>query len=128
VIVSTKVRVGGFAKSVGLRVFSTPHGLGYAKVVIVVDEDVDPFDLKQVMWALSTKMNPEGDVIIVPHLSVLPLDPASQPAGMTHKIVIDATTPVPPDKRGNFSEQLDSPERTDEWRTILPGLLKELQK
>src|SRR5262245_41811330 len=48
VIVSTKVRVGGFAKAVGLRVFSTPHGLGHAKVVIVVDENVDPFDMKQV--------------------------------------------------------------------------------
>lgn len=41
-IVSTKVRYGGFAKAVGLRVLSTPHGLGYAKVIIVVDADVDP--------------------------------------------------------------------------------------
>ncbi len=45
VIVSTKTRYGGFAKSVGMRVLTTPHGLGYAKIVIVVDEDVDPFDL-----------------------------------------------------------------------------------
>ncbi len=39
---------------------TTPHGLGYATTVIVVDEDVDPFDLPQVMWALSTKMNRPG--------------------------------------------------------------------
>jgi vanillate/4-hydroxybenzoate decarboxylase subunit C len=46
VIVSTARRYGGFAKAVGLRVMSTPHGLGYAKIVIVVDEHVDPFDMK----------------------------------------------------------------------------------
>jgi 4-hydroxybenzoate decarboxylase len=126
VIVSTKVRLGGLAKAIGLRVFTTPHGLGHAKVVIVVDENVDPFDIKQVMWALATKMNPAGDIVIVPHLSVLPLDPASQPEGMTHKIVIDATTPVPPDKRGNFGQKLDSPQRTDKWRTKLASLLKEV--
>ena len=40
-----------------------PHGLGYAKIVIVVDEDVDPFDLKQVMWAMSVKVNPAGDMV-----------------------------------------------------------------
>ncbi len=59
-IVSTHVRYGGFAKAVGLRVLSTPHGLGYAKVIIVVDADVDPFDLKQVMWAISVKVNPQA--------------------------------------------------------------------
>ena len=40
IIVSTNRRYGGFAKAVGLRVMSTAHGLGYAKLVIVVDEDV----------------------------------------------------------------------------------------
>jgi hypothetical protein len=61
--VSTKKRYGGFAEAVGMRVLTTPHGLGYAATVIVVDDDVDPFNLPQVMWALSTKMNPAGDLI-----------------------------------------------------------------
>ena len=60
VIVSTRVRYGGFAKSVGMAVLTTPHGLGYAKFVIVVDEDVDPFNLNQVMWAMSVRANPAG--------------------------------------------------------------------
>ena len=42
-IISTKTRYGGFAKAVGMRALTTPHGLGYCKMVIVVDEDVDPF-------------------------------------------------------------------------------------
>jgi UbiD family decarboxylase len=83
-------------------------GLGYAKLVIVVDEDVDPFDMKQVMWAVSTKVNPAGDVIMLPNMSIDVLDPASQPDGISHKMVIDATTPVPPDDRGSFGEQLGS--------------------
>ena len=66
VIVSTKTRYGGFAKAVGMRVLTTPHGLGYAATVIVVDDDVDPFNLPQVMWAPSTKMNPAGDLIRCP--------------------------------------------------------------
>ena len=80
VIVSTKVRYGGFAKSVGMRVLTTPHGLGYAKIVIVVDADVDPFDLDQVMWAMSVRANPAGDVVIIPNLAENLLDPAGQPA------------------------------------------------
>ena len=101
VIVSTKVRYGGFGKSVGLGVLTTPHGLGYAKFVIVVDADVDPFNLDQVMWAMSVRANPAGDIVIVPNLAENLLDPAGQPAGMAHKMIIDATTPVAPDRRGD---------------------------
>jgi 4-hydroxybenzoate decarboxylase len=104
---------------------TTPHGLGYAKIVIMVDETIDPFDLNQVMWALSTKVNPAGDLVILPNLSILPLDPGSMPEGMTHKLIVDATTPVPPDARGNYGQQLDSPVGTDKWRETLSKMLSE---
>src|SRR5262245_10964910 len=123
VIVSTKRRFGGFAKAVGTRVLSTPHGLGYAKVVIVVDETIDPFNLPQVMWALSTKFNPQFDLVTVPGLSVLPLDPASQPAGMTHKLVIDATTPLAPENHGHYSQELEDPVGTELWLERLRTML-----
>jgi 4-hydroxybenzoate decarboxylase len=127
-IVSTKVRYGGFAKAVGLRVLSTPHGLGYAKVIIVVNEDVDPFDLNQVMWAISVRVNPAGDVLMLPNLAENLLDPACQPSGMVQKMIIDATTPVPPDNRGDYGELLESPVGTDVWLKKLETLTKELQK
>ena len=127
-IVSTKVRYGGFAKAVGLRVLSTPHGLGYAKVIIVVNEDVDPFDLNQVMWAISVRVNPAGDVLMLPNLAENLLDPACQPSGMVQKMIIDATTPVPPDNRGDYGELLQSPVGTDVWLKKLETLTKELQK
>ena len=128
VIVSTKTRYGGFAKSVGLGVLTTPHGLGYAKIVIVVDADVDPFDLKQVMWAISVKVNPAGDVMILPNLAENLLDPAGQPSGMSHKMIIDATTPVAPDRRGDYGQELDTPQRTEVWGAKLAALMKDLRK
>ncbi|MBI0384798.1 UbiD family decarboxylase, partial [Streptomyces albiflaviniger] len=122
VIVSTRKRYGGFAKAVGMRVLTTPHGLGYAATVIVVDEDVDPFDLPQVMWALSTKMNPAGDLVRIPHLSVLELAPQAGTPGITDKLIIDATTPVAPDNRGNYGTQVRDLPETAEWLARLRQL------
>ena len=128
VIVSTKTRYGGFAKAIGMRLLTTPHGLGYAKIVIVVDADVDPFDLKQVMWAMSVKVNPAGDIATIPNLSENLLDPACSPGGIVTKMIIDATTPVAPDSRGDYGEELDKPEHTDQWQTNLLALVKEMRK
>ncbi len=128
VIVSTRTRYGGFAKAIGLRVLTTTHGLGYAKVVIVVDADVDPFDLNEVMWAVSVKVNPAADLIVVPNLPDNLLDPAGQPSGMVHKMIIDATTPIAPDIRGDYGEELQHPLKTDEWREKLGAMMKGLQQ
>src|SRR5438270_7088236 len=128
VIVSTKNRYGGFAKAVAMRVLTTPHGLGYAKIVIVVDEDVDPFDLRQVMWAMSVKVNPTGDLLILPNLSENLLDPACQPVGMVSKLIIDATTPIAPDIRGDYGQELDTPQQTDVWQQKIGAPMKGLQK
>jgi vanillate/4-hydroxybenzoate decarboxylase subunit C len=122
VIVSTKKRYGGFAKAVGMRVLTTPHGLGYAATVIVVDEQVDPFNLPQVMWALSTKMNPSGDLIVVPNLPVLELAPQADIPGVVDKLIIDATTPIDPDKRGNYSNQVRDLTEMGAWITKLQAL------
>ncbi|MEB8340673.1 non-oxidative hydroxyarylic acid decarboxylases subunit C [Streptomyces endophyticus] len=123
VIISTKKRYGGFAKAVGMRAMTTPHGLGYVAQVIVVDEDVDPFNLPQVMWAMSAKVNPKDDVVVIPNLSVLELAPAAQPAGITSKMIIDATTPVAPDVRGNFSTPAKDLPETAEWATRLQNMI-----
>jgi vanillate/4-hydroxybenzoate decarboxylase subunit C len=106
----------------GMPVLTTPHGLGYASTVIVVDEDVDPFNLPQVMWALSTKMNPSGDLVIVPNLPAMQLAPQAQSPGMVDKLVIDATTPVAPDNRGHYGNQVRDLPETAEWLTRLHKL------
>ncbi|MFF5978889.1 non-oxidative hydroxyarylic acid decarboxylases subunit C [Streptomyces olindensis] len=122
VVVSTAKRFGGFAKAVGMRAMTTRHGLGYVSQVIVVDEDVDPFDLPQVMWAMSAKVDPREDVVVVPNLSVVELAPAARPPGITSKMIIDATTPVAPDARGNFSTPVRDLPETREWTARLRQL------
>lgn len=123
VIISTKKRYGGFAKAVGMRAMTTPHGLGYVSQVILVDEDIDPFNLPQVMWAMSCKVNPQDDVAIIPNLSVMELAPAASPVGITSKMIIDATTPVSPDIRGNFSTPAQDLPETKEWVERLQSLI-----
>jgi len=97
-IVATGSKFGGYAKSVAFRLASTTHGIAYCKNIILVDENVDPFDLVQVMWALSTRVRPDKDVVVVPNTPGMPLDPSSDPPGMGGKLIIDATTPAPPDR------------------------------
>lgn len=122
-IISTKKRFGGFARAVGMRAMTTPHGLGYVKMVIMVDEDVDPFDLQQVMWAMSSKVNPAGDLVQLPNMSVLELDPGSSPAGITDKLIIDATTPVAPDNRGHYSQPVKDLPETKAWVSKLTEMI-----
>ena len=123
VCVISTVCYGGFARAVGLRAMTTPHGLGYVKMVIMVDEDVDPFNLPQVMWALSSKVNPAGDLLQLPNMSVLELDPGSSPAGITDKLIIDATTPVAPDTRGHYSQPVQDLPETKAWAEKLTAML-----
>jgi vanillate/4-hydroxybenzoate decarboxylase subunit C len=105
-----------------MRVLTTPHGLGYAATVIVVDEDVNPFDLPQVMWALSVRMNPADDLIRIPDLSVVALDPAAQTPGIIDKLIIDATAPIAPDNRGHYSTQVRDLPEMGAWVTKLQQL------
>ena len=126
VVISTKSRFGGYGKAVAMRLLSTPHGMPYSKIVIVVDEFVDPFNLEQVMWALTTRVRPDKDVVLIPNAPGMPLDPSSEPAGMHTKLIIDATTPVAPDK-ARETELLEVPEKTDFWSDYLKNALRDIR-
>lgn len=126
VVISTKSRFGGYGKAVAMRLLSTPHGMPYSKIVIVVDEFVDPFNLEQVMWALTIRVRPDKDVVLIPNAPGMPLDPSSEPAGMHTKLIIDATTPVAPDK-ARETELLEVPEKTDFWSDYLKNALRDIR-
>lgn len=108
-IVSSDVRLGGFGKTLAFRVASTPHGMSYCKNIIIVDADVDPFNLDRVMWALSTRVRADKDVSIITNTPGMPLDPCSEPAGMGCKLIIDATTPAEPDRMRDITMIADPP-------------------
>jgi 2,5-furandicarboxylate decarboxylase 1 len=75
----------------------------YTKYVIVVDDDVDIFDLNDVMWAVATRVRAEKDIFFIPGAKAAILDPTSDPQSFTvTKMGIDATRPVGRD----FAERL----------------------
>jgi 4-hydroxy-3-polyprenylbenzoate decarboxylase len=71
------------------------------KQVILVDEDVDIFDTNDVLWAMTTRMQADVDVITIPGVRCHPLDPSNDPAcswtirdyGIACKTIYDATVP-----------------------------------
>jgi 4-hydroxy-3-polyprenylbenzoate decarboxylase len=66
-----------------------------AKVVIVLDKDVDLMDMSQIMAAISSRWQPNPAARIFENLPGLPLDPSQRDANKTSKIVIDATRQLP---------------------------------
>ncbi len=63
------------------------------KHVIVVDEDIDIFDMEQVEWALATRFQGDRDLLVVPRIQTSQLDPSSS-AGIGTKLGLDATAPL----------------------------------
>ena len=91
VVVAIKKRHPSEARNLGLALLAAPLG---AKLVTVVDEDIDPFDPLQVEWAVNTRVQPDRDVIIVPDLYSPTLDPSAPAPRTSAKMAIDATAPL----------------------------------
>ncbi len=114
-IISAKMRFGGFAKTLGCRLLSTPHGITYPKLIIVVDEDVDPFDLQRVVWAMTVRFRPERDLVLIPNAPASTLDPAHLVRGLATKVIIDAAKPAFPDLPLADAAEVDEPPETRHW-------------
>jgi 4-hydroxy-3-polyprenylbenzoate decarboxylase len=96
-VVSIKKAYPGHAKRVMLGVWSYLRQFMYTKWVIVVDEDVDARDWKDVMWAVSTRMDPARDITLIENTPIDYLDFASPESGLGSKIGLDATDKWPPE-------------------------------
>jgi len=124
-IISTKNRFGGYAKNVAFRAASTPHGISYCKNIFLVGEDVDPFNFEEVMWSLSTRVRPDKDVIVIPNVPGMPLDPTSEPPGMGCKFIVDATPVTAPDKLLRDTKLVDKMEgKAKVYEKIIADLQK----
>jgi len=91
VVVSIKKRAENEGRNVILALLSLGIGL---KQVIVVDEDIDPFDPMQVEWAMATRFQADKDAIIVPRIACSTLDPSCPENRVTAGLGIDATAPM----------------------------------
>ena len=94
-VVSMKKQYPGHAKRVMLGVWSFLRQFMYTKFVIVTDDDVNVRDWKDVIWAMTTRMDPARDTTIIENTPIDYLDFASPVSGLGSKIGLDATNKWP---------------------------------
>jgi 4-hydroxy-3-polyprenylbenzoate decarboxylase len=94
-VVSMTKQYPGHAKRIMLGVWSFLRQFMYTKFVIVVDEDVNTRDWKDVIWALTTRMDPQRDTVLIDNTPIDYLDFASPVSGLGSKMGLDATNKWP---------------------------------
>mgnify|MGYP001793548693 FL=1 len=105
-VVSMKKAYPGHAKRVMLGVWSYLRQFMYTKWVIVVDDTVNARDWKEVMWAISTKMDPARDITVIENTPIDYLDFASPEDGLGSKIGLDATDKWPPETKREWGREI----------------------
>ena len=90
-IVSIRKQYAGHAKRVMFGIWSFLRQFMYTKFVIVVDDDINIRDWKDVVWALTTRMDPARDTVLVENTPIDYLDFASPISGLGGKMGMDAT-------------------------------------
>ncbi|MDP2719559.1 MAG: UbiD family decarboxylase [Dehalococcoidia bacterium] len=96
ITLSIKQRYAGHAKQAALIASQSTVGAYMGRYVIVVDEDIDPTDTQEVLWALCTRSDPEKDIDIIRRAWSTPLDPIIRKpatAFMNSRAIIDACKP-----------------------------------
>ena len=94
-VVQMKKSYAGHAKRVMFGVWSFLRQFMYTKFIVVVDEDVDIRDWKEVIWAITTRVDPVRDTVMVDNTPIDYLDFASPISGLGSKMGIDATNKWP---------------------------------
>jgi 4-hydroxy-3-polyprenylbenzoate decarboxylase len=133
-VVSMKKAYAGHAKRVMMAVWSYLRQFMYTKFVVVVDEDIDARDWKDVIWAMSTNVDPARDITVIENTPIDYLDFASPESGLGSKLGIDATTKTPPETKRTWGRKIRMTENVIEevsrkWSSYgLPGSGKPIWK
>ena len=109
-VMSIRKSYPGHAKRVMFGLWSFLRQFMYTKFIIVTDDDVDVRDWKQVIWAISTRVDPVRDTTLVDHTPIDYLDFASPVSGLGGKVGLDATNKWP----GETDREWGRPIRADE--------------
>ena len=90
-VVAIRARAAGDGRNAGLAALAAHPSL---KRVVVVDDDIDPFDAEAVEWAIATRCQPDRDLFVIPDARGSSLDPSRDPqTETTAKWIVDATIP-----------------------------------
>ncbi|MBO9537977.1 4-hydroxy-3-polyprenylbenzoate decarboxylase [Herbaspirillum sp.] len=122
-VVQMKKSYAGHAKRVMFGVWSFLRQFMYTKFIVVVDEDVDIRDWKEVIWAITTRVDPVRDTVMVDNTPIDYLDFASPISGLGSKMGIDATNKWP----GETSREWGTPiAMTDEVKRRVDDIWQQL--
>jgi 4-hydroxy-3-polyprenylbenzoate decarboxylase len=133
-VVSMKKSYPGHARRIMMGVWSFLRQFIYTKLVIVVDDDINARDWKDVMWAISTRMDPVRDIMTVENTPIDYLDFASPESGLGGKLGMDATNKMPPETHREWGRQIHMDQDvidkvTKDWADLgLPGSGKPIWK
>ncbi len=94
-VVSIRKQYAGHAKRVMFGVWSILRQFMYTKFIVIVDEDINTRDWKEVIWAMTTRMDPVRDAVLVENTPIDYLDFASPVSGLGGKMGMDATNKWP---------------------------------
>ena len=133
-VVAIKKAYPGHAKRVMLGIWSYLRQFMYTKWVIVVDDSIDARDWKDVIWAVSTRMDPARDITLIENTPIDYLDFASPEDGLGSKIGLDATDKWPPETKRQWGTEIRMSQEvvdkvTSIWSELgLPGSGKPIWK
>ncbi len=133
-VVSIRKAYPGHAKRGMMGIWSYLRQFMYTKWVIVVDDDISIRDWKDVMWAISTRMDPVRDITQMQNTPIDYLDFASPESGLGGKIGLDATNKWPPETAREWGTQIHMSNDvietvTQKWSQLgLPGSGKPIWK
>jgi len=106
-VVTMKKQYPGHAKRVMMGVWSFLRQFMYTKFVIVTDDDVNARDWNDVIWAITTRMDPKRDTVIIENTPIDYLDFASPVSGLGSKIGFDATNKLPGETNREWCESIE---------------------
>jgi len=105
-LVSMKKQYPGHAKRVMMGVWSFLRQFMYTKFVIVTDDDVDVRNWEDVIWAMTTRMDPVRDTVMIENTPIDYLDFASPVSGLGSKMGMDATNKMPGETSREWGEPI----------------------
>ncbi|AIN46958.1 4-hydroxy-3-polyprenylbenzoate decarboxylase [Candidatus Palibaumannia cicadellinicola] len=109
-VVTIKKQYAGQAKRVMMGVWSFLHQFMYTKFIIVCDDDINARNWKDVIWAITTRMDPIRDTVFIDNTPIDYLDFASPVSGLGSKMGMDATNKLP----GETQREWGTPIQRDE--------------
>jgi 4-hydroxy-3-polyprenylbenzoate decarboxylase len=123
-IVTMKKQYPGHAKRVMMGVWSFLRQFMYTKFVIVCDDDINARSWEDVIWAMTTRMDPSRDTVLIENTPIDYLDFASPVSGLGSKMGLDATNKWPGETNREWGEPITM---SDEIKSQVDNLWDELE-